>query len=128
MILWMTMLFLAFGYYFGGKVSTNKEPKALLKIVTAFGVLVYLIALALAEPLMHELFSAGFIPVAILSSILLIGPGILLFSMINPIIIQVANADVNTTGAATGSVFAILSISGVLMALLVVLYLLPAFG
>jgi len=127
-ILGVTMLFLALGYYFGARLSAKEGSKFRLKTLATIGVLFFLIAVWVSEPLMQKVFAAGFIPGAVISTILLIGPGMLLFSMINPIIIEEASENERSTGRLTGIVFAISSVSGVLIALFTGLYLLPSFG
>lgn len=127
-VLGQTMLFLAVGYYLGGKRSLDKELSKLPAKLVGLGLTFFLLGLLLAQGVMQAMFAVGFFPGAVLSAMLLMGPGLVCFSMINPVLIQLVGKDQEKTGNYTGRVFAISSVSGVLMALLVGYVLLPFYG
>ena len=127
-ILAVTLGGLTTGYYFGGWASSKyKGGKLLFSVLIAGAVLVALMPL-MALKIVPAFQGLGLRGGALASALTIIYFPLLCMGMVSPILIQLQNTAVNQTGKTAGSVYAISTIGGIFMTLLMGFYLLPEWG
>jgi len=127
-VLSVTLAGLALGYFLGGRIALKWSGYISAPLVMcAGGVLVFLMPLS-AEWIMTETDTLGIRLGSLIASAIFIMPPLICMGMISPIIIQVLTKKVEHTGKIAGTVYALSTISGILMTLIAGLYLLPVWG
>ena len=126
-ILAITLGGLAAGYYTGGVISSkNKNPFALFYVLLAaatFTILMpYTSKLVLWAMGMHRL-----IPAVIASSSCILFPPVFMMGMVSPLIIRAITTDVNEAGKASGAIYAISTLGGIITTFAFGFYIIPTF-
>lgn len=127
-VLAVTLGGLTTGYYLGGYTTGRYNPFLLLILELITGtVLIALMPLIglTALPATSEL---GVRLGSLLSTLLFMMPPLICMGMVSPTIIQLSNKDIKETGKTAGTVYAISTIGGILMTLLMGFFLLSEYG
>jgi hypothetical protein len=127
-VLSTTLLGLAAGYFFGGKLSEQKSKlKNLLTI--SFGAA----GLAIAMPFIAPLIMQPALPLGLklgitISAIFILFPIVFLFGMVSPLIIALLTPVGANAGKTAGNIYALSTVGGILFALSTGLYFIPNWG
>jgi len=127
-VLGFTMISLFVGYFFGGKLVSNKLHH---KYVVPFSILScawLLIMPLLSSKILISLLSLGLILGSAVSVFVLIAVPLILLGAISPQIIQILSETKIEAGKAASNVFAISTFGGVLSTFIVGLYMIPTYG
>lgn len=127
-VLGITMLALLGGYFLGGilssKTTTTQTPATFIIIAALL-----LITMPFISVLVFPFTKAfGLIGGTLTTTLLLIGPGLVLLGSVGPLLVQGVNHQQVIAGKATGIVYGISTFGGVLSTFLVGLYFIPQFG
>lgn len=123
----ITLLFLTFGYFFGGKLK-QKLSSDLISNIIGLASLFILMMPIVAIPIIESTINQGFLFSSIISSIFIIGIPIFVVSSISPILIQLLSDNLDNSGKHAGFVFALSTVGGIIFSFLIGLYILPTFG
>lgn len=119
---------LAAGYYIGGKLSERPVTRVTLnKIVAASAIIVALMPL-IGPIIMEFTLSLSLKPGIIFSSLLLLTPPLICFGMVSPVIINLLSTDNRLAGRASGTIYAISTLGGILFTFLMGFYMIPFLG
>lgn len=127
-IITTTLAFLTLGYFIGGKLSTKINAQAILRNCFALASFFIIIMPYSSDMLFLKYSDSSLIVGAVLTSIFLIGPSVLLLGISSPIIIQLLTVENENPGKVAGQVYAISTIAGILSTLILGFFLLPYFG
>ncbi|MDQ3046128.1 MAG: fused MFS/spermidine synthase [Bacteroidota bacterium] len=127
-VLAITLGGLAAGYFAGGIMSyKSKQPLALFYVILAAAVFTILMPysskLVLWAVGMHSL-----IPSVILSATFILFPPVFMMGMVSPLIIRAITSDVEQSGKAAGSIYAISTLGGIIATFGFGFYVIPSFG
>ena len=123
-ILTMTLLALAFGYYFGSRVRNDLIPKT-LRAALFFASVFILVSPSTAGFILTQTQNLNIELASIISGAFIILPPVFLMGLISPMITQFISNDL---GKNAGIVYGIGTFSGVITALIFVHYLIPQIG
>lgn len=127
-VLGITMFSLSLGYYLGGRISRKSNAKSWLPVL-ALGAVAFLAINQLAAiDIMLATFELGVIQGGLISAIVLLLPGLLCIGALNPIVIGLTDPENQQAGKASGQIFAIATLGGIVSALILGLVLLPEWG
>jgi predicted membrane-bound spermidine synthase len=127
-VLAVTLGGLAAGYFAGGWATYRFPPVKILFFELLAGTLLIAIMPFLAIKFMSLTGSLGLRLGSLFSSLSFMFLPLLFLGMISPTIIQLQNNDLKGTGKTAGTIYAISTIGGILMTLLMGFYLLPEWG
>jgi hypothetical protein len=126
-----TLLFLAFGYFLGGKLSTYSYDK--ISVFLYFYIFATSLFLFFYTNISNQLVNSFSISNSFVSmllfTIILIGFPITLFGLVTPLVISLNDSknEVNK-GKVAGKIYAISTIGGVISTFLYGLYIIPIYG
>lgn len=128
LVLGITLLGLAAGYFTGGYLAKSEFKKIdLQQILLVLGVFL-LILPVLADFILSKAINFSFYSGLIFSLLILILPPLWLLGTISPVLVHKMDKYINITGLSSGRIFAISTVGGILGALGFGLYLLPSIG
>jgi spermidine synthase len=127
-VLAVTLGGLAAGYFAGGWATYRFPAMKLLFWELLAGTLLIALMPFLAVRFMSVTGSLGLRLGSLLSSVSFMFLPLLCMGMISPTIIQLRNLNVKGTGKTTGTIYAISTVGGILMTLLMGFYFLPEWG
>lgn len=123
-ILTMTLLALAFGYYYGARVKKNLIPKGLTLALLCASAFIFLSPIT-ADFILTKTLNLSIEIASIISGAFIILPPVFLLGLVSPMITKHISNDL---GKNAGLVFGIGTICGVISALIFVHYLIPEIG
>ncbi|MFT5860246.1 MAG: putative membrane-bound spermidine synthase [Flavobacteriaceae bacterium] len=126
-ILTVTLIGLAVGYWLGGKLSLKNSKKHLLYALLGAAILV-LLSTFIAKGALPALLPTDVKTASILSGFLILFFPVMLMGMVSPLIIGSLNLMNNKLSTATGLVFGIGTVGGVIFLLLTTFVLIPTIG
>lgn len=127
-VLGVTLFALMSGYYLGGYFSQKFKTKNLIFYVLMLAGTFLMIMPFTSIWVMTETIDFSIKAGSTLSLLVFMFPALLFMGMSSPIIIQMVNDKLETTGKSAGSVYAISTFGGILSTFFVGFYLLPEFG
>lgn len=127
-VLAITLGGLAVGYFAGGILSyKSKNPLALFYVLLAAATFTMLMPftskLVLWAVGMHSL-----IPAVIVSACCILFPPVFMMGMVSPLIIRVITSDVESSGKASGTIYAVSTLGGIIATFLFGFYIIPMYG
>ena len=126
-ILTVTLIGLSIGYYLGGKMSL-KDPKKYLTISLVGAGALVLLSTFIAKGMLPALLETEVRFAAIVSGFLILFLPVLLMGMVSPLIIGILNNMSEKLSHATGLIFGIGTLGGILFLLVTVFLLIPSMG
>lgn len=127
-VLGVTMLALLFGYFLGGRLSDNGSTLKRILIFQIIASLLLILSPIIAKLCLQLSLQLGLIGGVLFSCFILLGPALILLGAISPQLIHFLNkTDVNA-GKASGNIYAISTLGGVLAVFTIGLICIPAFG
>lgn len=127
-ILGITMLSLAIGYYIGGKISEKGNLRnALFNIMILVGVLVGFMVIT-ANSIFSFFSNSNIYLGLIFSSLLLILPSLLCLGSITSILIQSINQDIGNSGNSSGKIYGFSTLGGIAGTFIIGFFVIPAIG
>lgn len=129
-VLAITLLSLAAGYFFGGKISQNQNEKLKKKISQNLLISsVFFSFIPLSIYVFYPVYShLSFTTGCILLCLLIYSPTLVFLSSVIPCTIKFFTPLVNSSGKMTGKIYSISSFSSIVVFLLLGFYLIPAIG
>ncbi len=127
-ILAITLIFLATGYYLGGRLTTGRQPQSLLALYLLAPLLAALILMgaALMYPLLFPLLARGNLIVAsFLGGSMLLALPLILLSAMNPLLIALDRRDRSEGDSGAGRVFFISTIGSVAGVIITAFLIIP---
>ncbi|MFL5764004.1 MAG: spermidine synthase [Bacteroidia bacterium] len=127
-VLAITLGGLAAGYYAGGVLSYRKKNE-----LTLFYVLLAAAAFTVLMPFSSKMIlwmvgQHGLIKSVIISASCILFPPVFMMGMVSPLVIRAITADVEQSGKAAGSIYAISTVGGILATFAFGFYVIPYFG
>jgi spermidine synthase len=127
-VIGITLLSLAAGYYLGGRLTRKHDP-----LLRLYGVLlassIFLMIMHFSPEYLSPAFSGMHpIPGVILVSLLLVFPPLVFLGMVPTLLIGYLSSLIDDSGQATGRVFTLSSLSGILALPVFGFWLIPHFG
>lgn len=126
-ILTVTLLGLATGYWLGGRMSLKDPRKSLIMSLTGAGILI-LSSTFIAKGTLPALLDMDVKTAAIVAGFLILFVPVLLMGTVSPLIVGALNKLNSTLSTATGMIFGIGTIGGIIFLLLTVFGLIPTVG
>ena len=127
-VLAVTLGGLTLGYFLGG-ISANKiSLKKLLFAVLLSGTILIALMPTVALNTIPATHNLGLKLGTLVATISYMFLPLICMGMVSPILIQITNSDVNTSGKSAGTIYAVSTIGGIVMTLLMGFYLLPDWG
>lgn len=127
-VLAITLLGLASGYFFGGKISTKtNSEKKLFYILVCAGIFMMCVPI-LAKFINLFAFYFPLLVAVTFSSLLILFPPLFFMGMVSPLIIQSLIDENNAGGKRSGEVYAVSTVGGIVFTFLTGFWLLPSFG
>jgi predicted membrane-bound spermidine synthase len=127
-VLGVTLFALMAGYYIGGYLSERVKSSNLIYIIliiaSAFLILMPYTSVAIMQQTVDFSVKSG----STISLLVFMFPALLFMGMSSPVIINLINEKVETTGKSAGSIYAISTLGGIISTFFVGFYLLPEFG
>lgn len=127
-VLGVTLFALMSGYYFGGYISQKIKRSSLVYWVLMISGLFLIIMPYTSIWIMEQTINMDIRLGATLSLMVFMFPPLLFMGMTSPILINMINKKVDSSGRSAGSIYAISTLGGILATFLVGFYLLPEFG
>lgn len=127
-VLAVTLGGLTTGYYLGGWATSKYDPVKLLMLELLFGTALIFLMPLLGLTILPATGDLGIRLGSLLSATVFMMPPLICMGMISPTIIQLSNRQLNETGKTAGTVYAVSTIGGILMTLLMGFYMLSEFG
>ncbi len=126
-ILTVTLIGLAVGYWIGGRLSLRNTKKNLIYSLIASGVLV-LLSTIIAKATLPSLLVSDVKTAAILAGFLILFFPVMFMGTVSPLIIGELNLLKDKLSSATGLIFGIGTIGGIIFLLTTVFFLIPTIG
>src|SRR5947209_19452367 len=130
----LILIYLAIGYYAGGRIADRRpDPRLLFKLTAAaalWAALIPLISrpiLSLAQTGFAEV-SVGLVLGSLMSVIVLFAAPVILLGMVSPFVIRLRIRQLETAGNAAGAVYALSTLGSILGTFLPVFWLIPTYG
>ncbi|MES2836835.1 MAG: fused MFS/spermidine synthase [Bacteroidota bacterium] len=127
LVLSITLLGLAIGYYLGGKYTVNEFSNKPLLIVFGAAIVLNLISPFLSKAIMQMLINFDLGIAVFISLLIFLAPLMIVYGMISPMIVGKLQL-FNTTQNNVGLVFSVSTFGGVLFCFLYGLYVIPFWG
>ncbi len=127
-ILSITLIFLALGYYLGGRLTTGRQPQALLALylLAPLVAALFLLGAALIYPLIFPLLAYGNLIVAsFVGGAMLLAFPLILLSAMNPLLIALDRRDRPEGDSGAGRVFFISTIGSVAGVIITAFLIIP---
>ncbi len=130
----LTMLYLAIGYRFGGRVADRRPDPVLLFTLTAVAGLAVAMIPIISKPILRISMSAfdsvsvGAFYGSLLAVLILFAVPMTLFGFVSPFAIRLTVDDVDSSGSTSGSIYALGTIGSIAGSFLPVLILIPLVG
>ncbi len=126
-VLGVTLFALMIGYYLGGYISTKTKQKAVLWVLISAGAFLMIMPYS-SYWVMSNTLDMEIRVGATISLLFFLMPPLILMGMTSPMIINLINTNVDTSGKIAGKVYAISTFGGIIGTFLTGFYLLPEFG
>ncbi|MCE3295484.1 MAG: hypothetical protein K0R65_1198 [Crocinitomicaceae bacterium] len=126
-VLSLTLLFLALGYFYGGKLANENRLRNLSRVL-AFSSIAVCLTLIFSNALFGIVAGMEFFTALIITAIFLLGPQLFLFGCISPLLVRLFNDKQEDVVYSSGRVYFVSTAGGILGALLLGYFLLDAFG
>ncbi len=124
----LTLAGLAFGYFFGGRLSQKENHENILFRIVLLAA-IYMCCLPFFSPFFIYLATFTFlIPAVLMSSAVVLLPPLFLMGMVSPLLIKSLTETKEESGKKAGEVFAISTLGGILFCFLTGFYLIPQWG
>lgn len=127
-VLAVTLGGLTLGYFLGGRATTKYEAPKLLFFEILIGSALIILMPFLALVIMPATSGLGIRMGSLITSIVFMMPPLVCMGMVSPTIIQLSNSQLKETGKTAGTVYAISTVGGILMTLLMGFFMLPELG
>lgn len=127
-VLAVTLGGLTIGYYAGGRATEKYKPVNLLALELLIACIWMVIMPFIALYIMPLTVGLGVRMGSLVSSMLILMPALICMGMVSPTIIQLANKHVADSGKTAGTVYAISTVGGIFMTILLGFYGLPELG
>ncbi|MFN3999120.1 fused MFS/spermidine synthase [Algoriphagus sp.] len=127
-VLAVTLGGLTTGYYVGGWATSKYDPQRLLMLELIVGTALIALMPILGLYVIPWTSGLGIRTGSLISTMIYMMPPLICMGMVSPTIIQLCNRQVKETGQTAGTVYAISTIGGILMTLLMGFYMLSEFG
>jgi predicted membrane-bound spermidine synthase len=127
-VLAVTLLGLATGYYAGGMVSSRRDSlSALVAVVTVSSILVALMPVW-GDYVMKQSLGFSVQRASLQAAMVFLFPPLICFGMVSPLIVDLLSRHGKGAGQAAGTVYAVSTVGGIVVTLLVGFYLIPNLG
>lgn len=127
-VLAVTLGGLTLGYFLGGWATYRFTPQKLLVGELLLGTLLIALMPLIALKIMPATSSLGLRTGSLVSAISFMLFPLICMGMVSPTIIQLNNKELKGTGRTAGTIYAVSTIGGIIMTLLMGFYLLPEWG
>lgn len=123
-----TISFLTIGYYVGGELSKKQTQEKWIGLGFSLAAIFFVFMPITSIYLFEQNIEGALIKNSILITSLLIGPPLFFLGLTSPIIIQKLTKNVADAGKNAGIVYALSSVGGIIMTLLLGMFLLETYG
>jgi predicted membrane-bound spermidine synthase len=127
-VLAVTLFGLASGYYLGGVVSDRASGAGVLFAVVGLSAVLVAAMPYWGDLLMRGSLSFEVQTASLVAAMLFLFPPLVCFGAVSPLVVELISRDRRRAGRAAGTVYAISTVGGILMTLLVGFYLIPRLG
>lgn len=127
-VLAMTLGGLALGYFFGGILSYKYKKPNTLFYVLLIGAVFNMLMPFTSKAILVMLVQYSLLPSIIISCLLFLLPPVFMMGMVSPLIIARITENIDQSGKAAGSVYAISTVGGIIATFLTGFYIIPTFG
>lgn len=128
-VLGITLSALMGGYYFGGYLSERtKNEKSTVLLVLSLGASLLILMPFLASSIMKVCLEMSVLSGVITSLLIFLFPPLFLFGTSSPLLIDILNKELNKAGKASGTIYSISTLGGIIATFLLGFYLIPEFG
>ncbi len=126
-VLSLTLLFLALGYFYGGKLANENRLRNLSRVLVLSSLAVCL-TLIFSNGLFGIVAGTEFFTALIVTAVFLLGPQLFLFGCISPLLVHLFNDKKQDVVYSSGRVYFVSTAGGIFGALLLGYFFLDAFG
>jgi predicted membrane-bound spermidine synthase len=126
-ILTLTLAGLAIGYRIGGKLSV-KQPVKYLKIALTIAALTIALAIVSTAPILEAMLDMDVRTASLLGGVIILFVPVTAMGMVSPLIVGILNSDGIALSMASGLVYGIGTLGGIVMLLLTTFVLIPSIG
>lgn len=119
---------LAFGYFFGGKISLREKQKLNLYKILLIGSLFTMLMPFTSKVALNIIGFYSLLPAVFCSTFIVLFPPVFLMGMVSPIIIKIISKNTNESGNSAGTVYAISTFGGIISTLAFGFYVIPVYG
>jgi predicted membrane-bound spermidine synthase len=126
-ILTVTLIGLAIGYRLGGKYAENGARKKVLQALAAAAILVGLSSF-LSKPVLEAMLSMDVKTASLFGGMAIIFLPVLAMGMVSPLIVGLLTSNGTRLSMASGLVYGIGTLGGILLLLLTTFFLIPTIG
>lgn len=124
----LTLAGLAFGYFFGGRLSQKENHENILFRIVLLAA-IYMCCLPFFSPFFIYLATfTSLIPAVLMSSAVVLLPPLFLMGMVSPLLIKSLTESKEESGKKAGEVFAISTVGGISFCFLTGFFLIPQWG
>ena len=127
-VLAVTLGGLTTGYFLGGWATYRYSGQKLLFVVLLLGTLLIALMPLVALSVMPATSSMGLRTGSLISAMSFMFLPLVCMGMVSPTLIQLSNAELKGTGRTAGTIYAVSTIGGIIMTLLMGFYFLPEWG
>jgi len=127
-VLSVTLGGLALGYFSGGRIASKFSGFKSTPLVLVIGAILVAIMPYTSVLLMNATSELSIRTGPLFSSLFFLMPPLICMGMISPIIIQLGTKELNKAGKFAGTVYAVSTVGGIIMTLLMGFYFLPEWG
>ena len=128
-VLGITLTALMGGYYFGGYLSEQtKNGRSAVLLVLSLGATLLILMPFLASSIMKICIEMSVLSGVIASLLIFLFPPLFLFGTSSPLLIDILNKELNKAGKASGTIYSISTLGGIVATFLLGFYLIPEYG
>ena len=127
-VLAVTLGGLTLGYFIGGRATYKYPGTKLLFLVLLVGAILIALMPLFALRVMPAMMDLGLRMASLISATCFMLLPLVCMGMVSPILIQLSNDELKGTGKTAGNIYAISTVGGIIMTLLMGFYLLPEWG
>jgi len=128
-VLGITLSALMGGYYFGGYLSEKtKNARLAVLLVLSLGATLLILMPFLASSIMKICIEMSVLSGVITSLLIFLFPPLFLFGTSSPLLIDILNKELNKAGKASGTIYSISTLGGIVATFLLGFYLIPEYG
>ncbi|MBI5956169.1 MAG: fused MFS/spermidine synthase [Chloroflexi bacterium] len=130
----LIMIYLTAGYYLGGRLADRRPQEAVLYQLTAWAGFTIGLVPFVAQPILRfstvgfASYSLGIFGGSLIGVILLFAVPIIILGCVSPFAIRLQARSVESTGKASGNIYALSTLGSILGTFLPVLFLIPVIG